>query len=31
MRGTAAFRDVKTRPLTGGIAYVYVGEVGRAA
>ncbi|HEX7078127.1 MAG TPA: bifunctional demethylmenaquinone methyltransferase/2-methoxy-6-polyprenyl-1,4-benzoquinol methylase UbiE [Candidatus Eisenbacteria bacterium] len=27
MRGTGAFRDVATRALTGGIAYVYVGTV----
>jgi demethylmenaquinone methyltransferase / 2-methoxy-6-polyprenyl-1,4-benzoquinol methylase len=31
MRGTGAFRNVKTRPLTGGVAYVYVGEVGMGA
>lgn len=29
MRGTGAFREVTARPLTGGVVYVYVGEVGR--
>ena len=28
MRATGAFRRVESRPLTGGVAYVYAGEVG---
>jgi len=31
MRETGAFREVRMRPLTGGVAYVYVGEVGEGA
>lgn len=31
MRGTGCFRDVQARPLTGGVAYVYVGEVAAVA
>jgi demethylmenaquinone methyltransferase / 2-methoxy-6-polyprenyl-1,4-benzoquinol methylase len=31
MRGTGAFRDVRGHALTGGVAYVYVGEVGTPA
>jgi len=27
MRGTGRFREVRSRPLAGGVAYVYVGEV----
>jgi hypothetical protein len=27
MRDTGAFRDVRAHALTGGVAYVYVGEV----
>jgi len=27
MRGTRAFTDVRVRSLTGGVAFVYVGEV----
>lgn len=31
MRDTGAFRDVHAHALTGGVAYVYVGDVGAAA
>jgi demethylmenaquinone methyltransferase / 2-methoxy-6-polyprenyl-1,4-benzoquinol methylase len=31
MRDTGAFRDVRAHALTGGVAYVYVGDVGAAA
>ena len=31
MLGTGAFRDVRGHALTGGVAYVYVGEVGAPA
>lgn len=31
MRATGAFRDVAAHPLTGGVAYVYIGEVGGRA
>ena len=31
MRATGAFRSVRFDPLTGGVAYVYVGEVGAPA
>ncbi|HLQ66644.1 MAG TPA: bifunctional demethylmenaquinone methyltransferase/2-methoxy-6-polyprenyl-1,4-benzoquinol methylase UbiE [Candidatus Limnocylindrales bacterium] len=31
MRGTGRFREVLARPLTGGVAYVYAGEVAGAA
>jgi demethylmenaquinone methyltransferase/2-methoxy-6-polyprenyl-1,4-benzoquinol methylase len=31
MRATGAFGSVRFHPLTGGVAYVYVGEVGEAA
>jgi demethylmenaquinone methyltransferase/2-methoxy-6-polyprenyl-1,4-benzoquinol methylase len=31
MRDTGAFRDVRAHALTGGVAYVYVGDVGAAS
>jgi demethylmenaquinone methyltransferase/2-methoxy-6-polyprenyl-1,4-benzoquinol methylase len=31
MRETGSFRSVSAHPMTGGVAYVYVGEVGGAA
>jgi demethylmenaquinone methyltransferase/2-methoxy-6-polyprenyl-1,4-benzoquinol methylase len=31
LRGTGPFRSVRLRPLTGGVAYAYVGEVGPPA
>ncbi len=31
LRGTGSFREVTAHPLTGGVVYVYVGEVGSPA